>query len=85
MTMDDSLRREVLDTYGAYVKAFRENDVPALDKLIQYPLAYIGAERTTLVGTYPVQPADYNPEKKCRHGRSSPPQGTRSPRQGCRP
>ena len=25
--MDDSLRQEVLDTYGAYVKAFRENDV----------------------------------------------------------
>jgi hypothetical protein len=56
--MDDSLRQEVLDTYGAYVKAFRDNDVPALDKLIQYPLAYIGAGRTTLVSTFPVQPAD---------------------------
>ena len=56
--MDDSLRQEVLDTYGAYVKAFRENDVPALDMLIQYPLAYIGAGRTTVVSTYPVQPAD---------------------------
>ena len=40
------------------MKAFRENDVPALDKLIQYPLAYIGAGSTNLVGTYPVQPAD---------------------------
>ena len=50
--MDDSLRHEVLDTYRAYVKAFRENDVPALNMLIRYPLAYIGAGRTTLVGTY---------------------------------
>jgi hypothetical protein len=56
--MDDSLRQEVLDTHGAYVKAFRENDVSALDSLIQYPLAYIGAGSTNLVGTYPVQPAD---------------------------
>ena len=56
--MDDSLRQEVLGTYGAYVKAFRENDVSALDRLIQYPLAYVGDGRTTLVGTYPVQPAD---------------------------
>ena len=47
--MDDSLRQEVLDTYGAYVKAFRDNDVPALDKLIQYPLAYTSDGRTTLV------------------------------------
>jgi hypothetical protein len=35
-----------------------ENDVSALDMLIQYPLAYIGAGSTILVGTYPVQPAD---------------------------
>jgi hypothetical protein len=56
--MDDRLRQEVLDTYGAFVKAFRENDLPALDRLIQYPLAYIGDGRTTVVGTFPVQPAD---------------------------
>jgi hypothetical protein len=56
--MEEGLRREVLGTYAAYVDAFRKNDVPALDKLIQYPLAYMGNGRTTLVDTYPVQPAD---------------------------
>ena len=34
------------------------NDVEALDKLIQYPLAYIGNGRVTMVETYPVQPAE---------------------------
>ena len=55
--MDDSLRQEVLDTYGAYVKAFRENDVPALDKLIQYPLPT--SAQGARPGWYlPVQPVD---------------------------
>ena len=53
--MDARLRQEVLDAYEAYVKAFRENDVATLDDIIQYPLAYIGAGRTTLVSTYPVR------------------------------
>ena len=34
--MDDSLKQEVLKTYSAYVQAFRENNVQALDKLNQY-------------------------------------------------
>jgi len=56
--MDEGSREEVLATYSAYVNAFLANDVPALDKLIQYPLAYIGNGRTTLVDVYPVQPAE---------------------------
>jgi len=49
---------EVLAVYTAYIDAFRANDVPALDKLIQYPLAYIGNGRVTMVETFPVKPAD---------------------------
>jgi hypothetical protein len=56
--MSERLKQEVLATYSAYVRAFLANDVPALDELIQYPLAYIGNGRTTLVDTYPVQPAE---------------------------
>jgi hypothetical protein len=56
--MDQELKEEVLATYAAYVKAFIANDVPALNELIQYPLAYVGNGRTTLVDTYPVQPAE---------------------------
>jgi len=56
--MDEDLSNEVLAKYAAYVQAFRANDVPALDRLIHYPLAYIGNGRTTMVNAYPVQPAE---------------------------
>jgi hypothetical protein len=56
--MNEGLKDEVLAAYSAYVNAFLANDLPALDKLIQYPLAYIGNGRSTLVDTYPVQPAE---------------------------
>ena len=56
--MDQEAKEEVLATYTAYIDAFRANDVPALDKLIQYPLAHIGNGRVTVVETYPVQPAE---------------------------
>jgi hypothetical protein len=58
--MNQGLRGEVLATYTAYLDAFRANDVSALDKLIQYPLAYIGNGRTTFVDAYPVQPAEFD-------------------------
>jgi hypothetical protein len=56
--MTQPLKEEVLATYAAYLDAFRANDVAALDALIQYPLAYIGNGRVTLVETNPVQPAE---------------------------
>ena len=40
--MDDQARGEVLAAYAAYLTAFRANDVDALDRLMLYPLAYIG-------------------------------------------
>jgi hypothetical protein len=56
--MDDAANREILATYSAYVKAFLDNDVRALNALIQYPLTYIGNGHTTLMDRYPVQPAE---------------------------
>ena len=56
--MDEHLNPQVLATYSAYVDAFRANDVAALDKLIHYPLAYIGNGRTTLLDAFPIQPAE---------------------------
>jgi hypothetical protein len=49
--MDERTKDEVLATYTGYLDAFRANDISALDKLIQYPLAYIGNGRTTFVET----------------------------------
>jgi hypothetical protein len=56
--MDQRTKDEVLAAYTAYLTAFRANDLQAIDKLIQYPLAYIGSGQTTLVDTYPIKPAE---------------------------
>ena len=62
MAVDERIRDEVLTVYTAYLTAFRANDVAAIDRLIQYPLAYIGDGKATLVDTYPVQPTDLLPK-----------------------
>jgi hypothetical protein len=57
-SVDERNRDEVLATYAAYLAAFLANDVSAIDRLVQYPLAYIGDGKTTLVDTFPIKPAD---------------------------
>ena len=49
--MDQRTKDEVLAAYTAYLTAFRADDVQALDKLIQYPFAYIGNGQTSLLDT----------------------------------
>jgi hypothetical protein len=61
--VNEHLKAEVLATYAAYAKAFLANDISAIDQLVHYPLAYIGDGRTTLVDTYPVQPATLMAQK----------------------
>jgi hypothetical protein len=65
MVMDDQAKDEVLAAYAAYVAAFRANDIQAIDKLMQYPLAHIGNGQTTLLDTYPLKPAEM---KAAKHG-----------------
>jgi hypothetical protein len=62
--MNEHLKEQVLSTYSAYIDAFLANDVPALNKLIQYPLAYIGNGHSTAMDTYPVQPAELRAAKQ---------------------
>ena len=62
--MDQQAKDEVLAAYAAFAKAFLANDIKAIDKLMQYPLAYIGDGRTTLVDTYPFKPAELRAAKQ---------------------
>jgi hypothetical protein len=62
--MDDVQKDEVLATYAAYIAAFRANDLAALDRLIQYPLAYIGDGRTVLLDAFPIKPAELMASKQ---------------------
>ena len=54
--MDELAKNEVLAAYAAYVAAFRANDVQAIDKLMQYPIAHIGNGQITLLDAYPIKP-----------------------------
>ena len=53
--MDQRTKDEVLATYTAFLTAFRADDVQAIDKLFQYPCAYIGNGQTDLLDTSPHQ------------------------------
>jgi hypothetical protein len=58
VAVDERTRHEILATYAAYLAAFIANDISAIDRLVQYPLAYIGHGKATLVDSFPVNPAD---------------------------
>lgn len=57
MTEPD-LRQEVTEAYLAYIRAFLGNDLPGINAVVRYPLAYIGDGEVLLLDTFPVNPAD---------------------------
>src|SRR5690242_14070407 len=52
---EERLKAEVLSVYSAYMGAFLANDVATLNKLIQYPLTYIGKNHSAMMDTYPAE------------------------------
>ena len=56
--MDTDLKQAITAVFIAYARAFRAADMAALDRLVAYPLAYIGQGVAQMVTSYPVQPAE---------------------------
>ena len=54
----------VVAAYRAYIRAFLDNDMEAIDRLVRYPLAYVGAGKTVMLDSFPVKPADLMAEKQ---------------------
>ena len=54
----------VVAAYRAYIRAFLDNDLDAIDALVRYPLAYIGVAKTVMLDSFPVKPADLIAEKQ---------------------
>jgi hypothetical protein len=50
-------RTEVIQAYERYLQAFLSDDVAAIDALVQYPLAYIGDGKVTMLDEYPIKPS----------------------------
>jgi hypothetical protein len=54
----------VIAVYRAYTRAFLDNDMDAIDRLVCYPVAYVGAGKTVMLDSFPVKPADLMTEKQ---------------------
>jgi hypothetical protein len=50
-------KTEVIQAYERYLQAFLEDDIPAIDALVQYPLAYIGDGKVSMLDEYPIKPS----------------------------
>jgi hypothetical protein len=50
-------KAEVIHAYERYVQAFLADDLAAIDSLVQYPLAYIGDGKVSLLDQWPFQPS----------------------------
>ena len=48
---------EVIQAYERYLKAFLADDLAAIDALVQYPLAYIGEGKVSMLDRWPFKPS----------------------------
>jgi hypothetical protein len=54
----------VVAAYQAYIHAFLDNDLDAIDRFVRYPVAYIADGKTVMLDSFPVKPADLMAEKQ---------------------
>jgi hypothetical protein len=50
-------KAEVIQAYERYLEAFLAEDVPAIDALVQYPLAYVGDGKVSMLDQWPFRPS----------------------------
>ncbi len=61
--MNSQDRADVMRAYEGYLTAFANNDIDTINTYIKYPLAYIGADTVTLLGSFPIDPAEMKKAK----------------------
>ena len=49
-------KAEVVQAYERYLQAFLADDIATIDSLVQYPLAYIGGGKVSMLDEYPISP-----------------------------
>jgi hypothetical protein len=50
-------KAEVIQAYERYLRAFLADDIAAIDALVQYPLAYIGDGKVSILDQWPFHPS----------------------------
>jgi hypothetical protein len=58
---------EVIAAYERYLKAFLADDLAAIDALVQYPLAYIGAGKVSMLDKWPFKPSAFESGEGMAH------------------
>lgn len=61
---DETDKDAVVAAYQAYTRAFLDNDMDAIDRIVLYPVAYIADGKTVMLDSFPVKPADLMAEKQ---------------------
>lgn len=66
----ETLKEELRDVYQRYyVVGFSTNDLSLINRIVQYPIAYINNGRVRMYEQYPVDPARLKAEKGWDHSR----------------
>ena len=61
--MSKTQRAEVIAAYNEYLKAFIGNDLDGINACIQFPVAYIGDGKVSLLDEFPVKPGELRAAK----------------------
>ena len=61
--MNKKERAEVIAAYNKYLKAFIGNDIEGINACVQFPVAYIGDGKVSMLDEFPVKPAELKAAK----------------------
>jgi hypothetical protein len=50
-------RADVIQAYERYLQAFLADDIDTINALVQYPLAYIGDGKVSMLDEFPINPS----------------------------
>ena len=61
--MSKAHRAEIIAAYNEYLKAFIGNDIDGINACVQFPIAYVGDGKVSMLDEFPVKPADLKAAK----------------------
>ncbi len=64
----EELKKELLSAYmNYYVEGFKNDDLSLIDRIVQYPIAYIKEGKIEMFSSYPIDPQKLKAEKGWDH------------------
>lgn len=64
----EELHKDLHETYMKYyVEGFKQDNVGLIDKIVNYPIAYINSGSVEMCSVYPIDPSELKKEKQWDH------------------